>query len=1076
MSEILMSDEEASVSMSSENMKGHLEDLELQSNVPYQLVVSVDSAEISHLRMQIENNVLVSVKFNGNSGDTRLIKSSFSPEWKEKVLLPVFFPCKAKKILVKIIIEKIHQGETLLDEFEIDFPRLLNEKLNWQWFFLYTGLLKSIYAGKILISASAVPSDSPTSGLLSEKKAVLPRLRKYILWFELLEVAGFNIKDTLQVKIEIGTTTIETNPVKGSAQRWLWEKYSVLPEKIIDLPESICNLPKVFIKVASIEQEGKIIGFIEYSGNQIVLKGSRPEPPSWTQFLNIPGMKLPYLGFALFRINLIPIGNLDYFRPPAYKIPYGIYEIRALVYQAQGIKISDIGGLSDPFVTISVNGVTKSTSIEKQCLNPQWLEILSWRTDLNSDLKSCNYLQIDLWNWNEPPQDSEHIGTTPLLINEIPKETLVKPIWYYCKSKTQDNPKVLISFALYKLNAKSHLIPPVNLKSISGMITCKLQVLMIGIRNVNKEFMQDDAACFIRISTGNKASMDTKDAKNKGKLSGHRNFIEVLEVEIQTQRDPAFAPTIVFKAIGKGNYNTEYLIGAVSVNLGTYLPWASVSSSPNEKPKTFTKTSENSHNLTEITENNEEVKKVGELKKVQKIGRKKIKNERKKTEIFDENSEINFEEIPVLKWPKYKPKEYSRKTIQGKFEETYPSEMPFETLNLMRMNTVGLLENSGQIRFMIQILKENDQNKLRKISSQFHSSTILYARFYIYEVQNLSTSPDPQVYVWLSSNENNEQHKYTGQIFSSASPRIMNCYTLKIDLPTDAYVRLGFWNKKTRVEDELLGFYDFDIETRWFNKEYQKLKNLGVENIPIETLKLEKSLGEVTICLELLDENEYKVIPQELLVPQFESMYELRIVIWKVKEMTTVKAKDISVQVFFEHDEAAVEITDIHKNAEDSAEFNWRMKFPVLLPSENSIICFEVHDSKSSKVFGYLNLDLNEFFIDVHKSLNYEKLSKTWIEFFDGNGKKNGKIQLECGMMLLEEAEENPVGEGRSQPNKDPPLPAPTSGRDFEEIKVEIENTEKFKKTSENKYKKYIAIMLCIILAISVPVIVVSVI
>lgn len=77
------------------------------------------------------------------------------------------------------------------------------------------------------------------------------------------------------------------------------------------------------------------------------------------------------VGSALFRINLMPVGSFEYFRPDIYQFNYKPYELIAIVLQAQGIKISDIGGLTDPFITLSINGVSKMTEIQFQTLNPQ---------------------------------------------------------------------------------------------------------------------------------------------------------------------------------------------------------------------------------------------------------------------------------------------------------------------------------------------------------------------------------------------------------------------------------------------------------------------------------------------------------------------------------------------------------------------------------------------------------------------------------------------------------------------------------------------------------------------------------
>ena len=1057
------------------NLEPNSKHLNIILSKSYQLSVSIDSAEMLQQRLQMESNFSVLVLFGDVVAQTKTIKSSFTPEWQEKLFLAVLPPIPSSPITIQVLLEHLHKRPQVFDEFSIDFSHLIESALKPSWFFLYTGPLRSVYAGRILLSASAVPSETPINSTIPEKKVPMPRTRQYILWFEIIEVAGLNIKDNLRLRIEIGSQACETRGVSGEKQRWLWEKYAVVPEKLFSLPEESREMPKVLVKVIS-EERDMCLCLAEYVGRELVEKGSRPAVPTWTQFRSIPEVGLDYLGFGLFRINIIPVGNLEYLRPGPYLMKYGMFEVRALVYQAQGIRISDVLGLSDPFVTISVNGVSKSTKIEKQCLNPHWLEVLAWRTNLNTELKLCNSLQIDMWNWNEPPEQIEHIGTCNVPLCEISKEVLPKPTWYHCRGNTQDRPKVLISFVLYKLINKDHSIQPINLKNVTGMIKIRIVVLLIGIRNVIREFLYKDTASFLRISMGNAASIDTKDSYRGEKESPHRNFIEVLEVELQTQRDPKFAPSIVFKAIEKGAYNSEILIGAANVKLGKYLPWALNNNEDDEKSRTkITKTSNYTQNLTQLTEINEGTDTFEESKN-------KTKSRKGNTNIFEDTVDINLEfgegnlDIPITKWPRYKRKDFSRQLINATFEEIYGTDLPYEKFPLTYMTTADTLQKSGDIQFVIKIPRDTESNPLANILESFKSSETLYARFYIYDVKNLNTQGEsPQVYIWLSSNESDTEHQHTSQLFPSNSPSIMKCYTLTILLPAYSSIRLSFWNKKLHTDDELLGFYDFDIESRWFNPEYQRLKNLGVENIPIETIKLSNPESTVTLCLEILSQEEYKKVPQEILTPQFQSTFELRLVIWKVKHIkANGKARDISIQVFFADNKYERETTDTHKNAVDSAEFNWRLKFSVVLPCRDPLLCFEFFDGKTDKVFGYLNLDLGDFFVDIHKSLVREKLDRVWMDFFEEKGGSLGKVEVECSMMLMEEADENPVGRGRAVPNKDPPLHAPGSGRDFEEIQNEIERNKEKHIEGKNRYKKYIAMMCCVIIFIIIPVVVFS--
>ena len=1039
-------------------------------SVKYQLSINIDKAEFTNLRMQQENNTSIVASFCGNSSKTKTIKSSLFPEWQEKLLISTFHPNALKKIEIRVMTFKIHEIEKVFDSFYLNFQKILKKELNWSWFYLYTDPLKSVYAGRVLLSASAYPEKNPVNSSFSSKKAEIPKTKKFLIWFEVLEVAGFGFNANIFIKLEIGLNALVTNTSVCENQRWFFDKQGLLPELIVEYPEN--QLPKVFIKAFSADDKENI-GFISLQANKLVKKGSKPKPPSWKQFTKTKN--LPYLGFCLFRINIASLGNLEYFRQSPYTIDYGMYELRALVYQAQGIKISDTKGSSDPVLTISANGVTKSTKIEKQCLNPQWNEVLAWRINLNNNLRLCNALQINLWDF----QNSESLGFKKLKIFKIPNSTLSRPLWYDLKTCDQNKPKVLISFVLYKLTDRKQVIPFIDLSTVFSLNYCKLQVLVIGTRNMIKDFFGVERNVFVRICPMNKLPIETKAAVCDLKSLVHCNFFEILECDIEVHRNPEFAPCVIFKVIEKGDYDTEISLGAFSVNLGQYLPWITSKMKKDIKRKKF----EQSENL----EKNDK-----SIKKNHKNTNKNIKKEKTEdhqtqiTEIFDTKDEknqpddkfLNLEEIKIeqsqkiSKWPHYKPKEYFRTTILGSFEDHYGSQTPFETLLLSKLNLSNKPINSGSLRCSLKVSLKDEKSPLAETLFIIKSTSSIYARFYIYEILNLPQE-NSELYLWFWSKEGNEEHNYRNQLFSNKNSKIMTCYTIKVNFPEDSFYNLDL--RQLNPKDELLGCYIFDLESRWFNKKYQEIKSSGVRNIPIETLTLKNSEKiEIKVCLELLNENEYKTTPSEMLISDTNYKYELRIVVWRIKNMAD-KKKNVKVRVFLAENQKNVLFTDTHKNAMDSAEFNWRMKFLIDLPCKDSKVVIEMLENEENGPFGFLSLDMEDFFKDVHKSINKERLLPTWIEFFDEFGNVAGKILLEMSILLDDDAQENPVGLGRSEPNREPPLHPPKYGRDLIDLEEEITKVKQEKITGKNKYRKYIALMFCIIILVSIPIIVVSV-
>ncbi|CAN9498589.1 unnamed protein product [Ophioblennius macclurei] len=199
--------------------------------------------------------------------------------------------------------------------------------------------------------------------------------------------------------------------------------------------------------------------------------------------------------------------------------------------------------------------------------------------------------------------------------------------------------------------------------------------------------------------------------------------------------------------------------------------------------------------------------------------------------------------------------------------------------------------------------------------------------------------------------------------------------------------------------------------------------------------------------------------------------YEMRIIIWNTEDviledsnfLTGQKSSDIYVKGWLKGLEDDRQETDVHYNSlTGEGNFNWRLVVPfsylpaekvVVVSKRESIFSLDKTEQKISAVFvlqvwdfetlssddflGSLELDLHGFprgaktakscKLDLltdavdRISIFQQKRARGWWPFSKG-GELTGKVEAEFHLVTAEEAEKNPVGRARKEPE---PLPKP---------------------------------------------------
>jgi len=159
--------------------------------------------------------------------------------------------------------------------------------------------------------------------------------------------------------------------------------------------------------------------------------------------------------------------------------------------------------------------------------------------------------------------------------------------------------------------------------------------------------------------------------------------------------------------------------------------------------------------------------------------------------------------------------------------------------------------------------------------------------------------------------------------------------------------------------------------------------------------------------------------------------YELRVVIWETKEVIFKDAKMSDIFLIGYPDGQKPQLTDTHWRSEDGIGlFNWRMKFPILVPCPIPRFQLQVWDRDiltPNDAICEANLNLRPFYWRAYKrKSSREIMDRQWIDM--GHSSKEGiqgKALVTFEILTIEEAQKYPAGLGRGAPNQNPFLEEP---------------------------------------------------
>ena len=335
-------------------------------------------------------------------------------------------------------------------------------------------------------------------------------------------------------------------------------------------------------------------------------------------------------------------------------------------------------------------------------------------------------------------------------------------------------------------------------------------------------------------------------------------------------------------------------------------------------------------------------------------------------------------------------------------------------------------------------------------------------RVYVLEIRDLPrkdllSDSDPYIKIYFGGEKKFDEQK--NHLNDVKTAKWFKYYDILSIFPGDSTLRIEVWDYNPIFKDELIGTTSIDLEDRYFNNDWQKLKFKPIETRPLTHPDISGQQGNILLWVEIFDKSDSLNMTPWQIAPEPLSKVELRLIIWETEEMRMMDFEDTSdiyVTAFVDQDKK--QSTDTHfRCMTGNASFNWRIVMQIDVPRVNNKLTLHCYDkdifSKDDFISG-AEIDLTDI-IKIPKDLDVpitfskdyvdsvpqeerikyegiefltggddEEKNKFWVQCYQKNA-KSGRILCSLEILPMWKAELTKVGLGRKEPNTAPYLPPP---------------------------------------------------
>jgi len=263
-------------------------------------------------------------------------------------------------------------------------------------------------------------------------------------------------------------------------------------------------------------------------------------------------------------------------------------------------------------------------------------------------------------------------------------------------------------------------------------------------------------------------------------------------------------------------------------------------------------------------------------------------------------------------------------------------------------------------------------------------------------------------------------------------------------------LNLSLWDENL-IKDSLIGETKIDLTTRFFSKKWKEWNLKPIERRSLWNPASSNPQGLIKMWVEVMTPQEAARNPPVDIAPPQPEPYELRAIVWDMKEVVfkdssilTGKCSDVFVSIQPEGLKPLK--TDVHWRSTGTASFNWRMVWPILLPTKVQhrlrVQVWDKNVASPNEAIAEAVLNLRGFYKKAQRekkdsNIKYhcvgperaeDKGEDFYVSLTDPNAQgPQGKIKLTVQLLTQDESgvRRAAIGNYTNDPNNWPVLPKP---------------------------------------------------
>lgn len=768
------------------------------------------------------------------------------------------------------------------------------------------------------------------------------------------------------------------------------------------------------------------------------------------------------------------------------------FQLRTHLYQARNLPAADSNGLSDPYALVRISGAQVKSAVIKETLNPTWYTTVVLEVDLPVPLQYAPDINLLIYDYDVASGD-DLLGRMTFPVYDADSKMQPLPEWYplHFDDPAVTEGEILVSFQLIPL-AEAANTPIPNIRP--AFKDCYFEINAVGLRNLvphlllpinNPSIEFDTGDAQSRNATRNKARVNKRDADIletvhlSVPLPLEQVFAPVINVRVFDDR-PIFGKVLVGTASipiapylpwnkGKVPFEKQGLplrVNEIPGARGSVArPRLSQAKAPGAQVEEIKEETDNKdNNDNNDNKDNKEKKEKKDNKEKKEINKPanaddvaiEVKDEagegRSLPEVEEQDLAGEMTEDQVEDEPEEEEKKHP--STDAELELLLADELPFEQFNIYRGKTRGLsyfeklfmskdaLKNgrtvAGTFKGRFRVI-ENE--KLRYVEDPINLKDVYKPRNLIvrvYCLRGLSIVPhddngysDP--YLILDTGVQTTTKKEGCLVMKTQNPDFFHCYEMKAIIP-GSQLKISMWDHDDLSGDDLIGETCIDLENRFFCPKWVKMDPKLIELRTLWTDVSRCPQGRLEMFVEVLTPEEAARIPPKNIAPPQPKPFELRLVVWQTRKCAPKdeKKSDIFVSAMMDGmPRSERQETDSHWNSKDgTGSFNWRMKFPLMLPYPNPRLKLQIWDKdliSADDIIAEAILNLSKYFKRAYKTDKGFEFTEKWIQCYhpDFGAAVQGEIQVTLELLPKEIADIRPNGYRRDDPNQYPFLKPP---------------------------------------------------